>query len=567
MSKVLVDRLSVHFRDAAGRDVPAVDGVSFALEPGETLGIVGESGSGKSTVARALLGFARPGARFKGGRVEVDGIDVLGLAPAGLQAYRGARAAMVPQNPLSSLTPHRTNGAQLVELVRRHGGLAGAAARGRALDLMDATGLPDPRQIFDRYPHEISGGQRQRLVIAAALVARPRLIVLDEPTTALDKTVEARVLDLVSRVQADLDATLVYVSHDLNVIAALCARVLVMKDGVEVESGPTGDIFDRPGRTYTRDLVAAIPRLHGHGARPGLPRRAPVLEVAELGFAYRRPAGLFGRRRPAEKALDAVTFAIRPGETLGVLGESGSGKSTLASIVAGALSGAEGRMRLGDKDVAGPARTRPQELRRRIQMVFQDPLSSLNPAHSVEQALTRVPQRYFGVSRAEACARALAMLEELELTPDLMERRPRQLSGGQQQRVALARALIAEPDLLICDEITSALDVTIQAHVVRLLKDLQARRGLALMFISHDLAVVADLSDRMLVLEHGQVRDQGPRDRVLAAPAHPYTRRLFAAFGRNERRRTGDAARLAMAETENLRVDTRDHEPSAMGTL
>ena len=534
-SHVRVENLRVTFRDPTGREIPAVDGVSFALSHGETLGIVGESGSGKSTIARALLGFARPGARFADGSITVGKTQVLSLDRHEVMAFRGAKAVMVPQNPLSSLTPHRTNGDQLVELIRRHGGLTGKAARTRALELMDATGLPEPTQLFTRYPHEISGGQRQRLVIASALVAEPELIVLDEPTTALDKTVEARVLDLVSRVQADLNATLVYVSHDLNVIASLCKQVLVMKDGQEVESGPTETLFDTPRTDYTRTLVAAIPRLDRQGQRPSVTDAAPVLSVSDLSYSYRKSTGIFIRNRPATKAVDNVSFAIRPGETLGVLGESGSGKSTMAGIVAGVLAGHEGEMRLDDALIAGPARTRPRDQRRLIQMVFQDPLSSLNPSHTVEETISRPLVRYFGLSRAAARDRAVEMLDELELGPEFLTRFPRQLSGGQQQRIAIARALVADPKVLVCDEVTSALDVTIQAQVLALLQRLQAQRGLAMLFISHDLAVVAEISDQILVLEKGQVRDHATKADLLAAPNHPYTQRLFAAFRGNER--------------------------------
>lgn len=545
MAHVAVNDLQVVFRNALGRDVPAVETVSFALERGETLGIVGESGSGKSTVARALLGYTRPGARIARGTVTVGDLDVLALSPAAVQNYRGGKAVMVPQNPLSSLTPHRTNGDQLCELIVRHGRLTGKAAREKALGLMADTGLPDPERIYARYPHEISGGQRQRLVIAAALVARPELIVLDEPTTALDKTVEARVLDLIEKVQRDLNATLIYVSHDLNVISALCRRVLVMRSGRVVEQGPTAQIFDTPRHSYTRELVAAIPRLDGASDRPP-PRGNPaVLQVDTLSFNYRAPMRFLRARQPQSPALDGVSFSIAPGETLGVLGESGSGKSTMASLIAGALSGHTGTIHLGDAALDGPARERPQEARRRVQMVFQDPLSSLNPSHSVEQTLTRPLMRYFGIARTAARDKAVALLADLELGPEFLDRWPRQLSGGQQQRIAIARALAADPDVLICDEVTSALDVTIQAQVVDLLGRLQTKRGLAMLFISHDLAVVAKVSDRILVLEQGKVRDHGTRDRVLTMPSHPYTQRLLGAYRRAERSAASQTKRSA----------------------
>lgn len=527
MAHVSVQNLSVVFK-SNGQDVAAVEDVSLTLERGETLGIVGESGSGKSTVARALLGFARPGARFAQGRVTVGDLDVLGLTDAALRDFRGGRAAMVPQNPLSSLTPHMTIGAQLVELIALHAGEKGAAAKAHALDLMAETDLPEPTSLFLRYPHEISGGQRQRVVIASALVARPELIVLDEPTTALDKSVEARVLDLVRRVQQDLGATLIYVSHDLNVIARMCARVMVMRAGRVIEEGATRQIFDTPRAAYTSQLVQAIPRL-AHSPRP-MPKNAgtPVLAGEHIRFGYRAP-GLF--RKVGPLALKDVSFELSPGQTLGIVGESGSGKSTLASLIAGAVAGHSGDIRLDDgRALKGLAKTRSKTARRRVQMVFQDPLSSLNPTHTIEDIITRPLRLYFGQTPAEARSNAIRLLGEMDLGPEFLTRRPRQLSGGQQQRIALARALAAEPDVLLCDEITSALDVTIQAQVLSLLRRLQESRGLSCLFITHDLAVVSEVAHALLVLEKGEVRDIGETRDVLAAPQTAYTQGLLAAY-------------------------------------
>jgi peptide/nickel transport system ATP-binding protein len=532
MAHVSVQNLSVLFK-SNGRDVAAVEDLSFTLQRGDTLGIVGESGSGKSTVARALLGFARPGARFAQGSVRVGEADVLGLEGSALRAYRGGCAAMVPQNPLSSLTPHMTVGAQLVELIGLHAGETGKRAKDRALSLMGETNLPDPKALFDRYPHEISGGQRQRVVIASALVARPELIVLDEPTTALDKSVEARVLDLVRRVQRDLGATLIYVSHDLNVIANMCARVLVMRAARVVEEGETGQVFHAPKAAYTRDLVQAIPHLTA--SQPALPEigSAPVLKAENVDFGYSAP-GLFRKAGPL--ALKSVSLKLFAGQTLGVVGESGSGKSTLASLIAGALSGHRGEITLdAGTPLSGLAKTRSKSARRRVQMVFQDPLSSLNPAQSVEEIITRPLSLYFGKTPSEARISALALLAEMDLGPEFLHRKPRQLSGGQQQRIALARALAAEPDVLLCDEITSALDVTIQAQVLELLKRLQASRGLSCLFITHDLAVVSQVAHRLLVLEKGEIRDFGDTSTVLAAPQSPYTQGLLAAYRAQER--------------------------------
>ncbi|MEM8731073.1 MAG: ABC transporter ATP-binding protein [Pseudomonadota bacterium] len=531
MSRLKVQNLSVVFK-SNGRDVPAAQDVSFTLEQGATLGIVGESGSGKSTVARALLGFARPGARFEHGSIHLGDTDVLHLSDADLRAYRGGRVAIVPQNPLSSLTPHMTVGAQLVELIGLHRRLFGTAAKDHALALMAETNLPDPNTLFDRYPHEISGGQRQRIVIASALVARPELIVLDEPTTALDKSVEARVLDLVGRVQKELGATLIYVSHDLNVIAKMCARVMVMRGGRVVEDGETSQIFDHPSEAYTRDLVQAIPRLAaGRNTTPEA-GRTPVLSVADVNFGYVAP-GWF--QKTPRLVLKDLSFRLYAGQTLGVVGESGSGKSTLASLIAGAVAGHAGDICLDDgSTLSGLAKRRSKAHRRRVQMVFQDPLSSLNPAHTVGEILTRPLRLYFGQTPAEARQNAIGLLAEMDLGSDFLVRRPRQLSGGQQQRVALARALAAEPDVLLCDEITSALDVTIQAQVLRLLRRLQDQRGLACVFITHDLAVVSEIAHSLLVLEKGEVRDIGDTQAVLSGAQSPYTKTLLAAYMRQE---------------------------------
>jgi peptide/nickel transport system ATP-binding protein len=535
---VQIEHLQVRYRTGPDTHHTAIDNVSVTIARGETVGIVGESGCGKSTLARTLLGYTRPGAWVAAGRVRIDGASIFEFAPDSLRRFRGRTAAMVPQNPLSSLTPHRTVGAHLTELIALHGKATGAGVRAKALELMAEMGLPQPEALFHRYPHEISGGQRQRVVIAAALVAEPPLVVLDEPTTALDKTVEAQVLDLVASLQRRHGTTLVYVSHDLNVVRRMCKRVLVMHSGKVLEDGRIEEVFQRPATEYSRSLVTAIPKLAA--TRPPVSNLAtpPRLVVENLSFRYGRSPGplgrLFGRRNQPEPTLDRIDLAIAPGQTLGIVGESGSGKSTLAALIAGLISGNEGTIRLDGAPLAGAAARRHPDLRRKVQLIFQDPLSSLNPRHSVGDLVARPLQMYRGMTRAQARDRSVELLADLDLPSSILSRMPRQLSGGQQQRVAIARAFAAEPDLVLCDEITSALDVTVQAQVLSLMQRLQRERGTSYLFISHDLPVVAQMSDRIMVLERGQIRDHAATTDIIEGPTSAYTRRLLSAFDANQ---------------------------------
>ncbi|CAN7501935.1 dipeptide ABC transporter ATP-binding protein [Bosea sp. LjRoot237] len=529
--------LKLVYKTGPKTETAAVDTVSFSIGKGDTLGIVGESGCGKSSLARVFLAYTRPGARIAGGSLRVAGLDVLKLRPDQLLDYRGRQAAMVSQNPLSSLTPHLTIGQHLVELIRLHKAAGGRTSKEKALELLAAMELPDPANIYDRYPHQLSGGQRQRVVIAAALVAEPELIILDEPTTALDKTVESQVLDLVSRLQKRTGTTLIYVSHDLNVIARMCERVLVMKDGKVLEDGPTSEVFTHPKTDYARTLIAAIPKLQT--SKPSnvtsLHGQSAALSIENLDFSYARPPGWNPLRRlfPAPAlppTLADISLSVPSGTTLGVVGESGSGKSTLAALVAGLVAGNSGEIRFDGRPLSGLAPQRDRELRRRVQMIFQDPASSLNPQHTVEQIIARPLQIFFGITRAAARDRTVELLAELGLGSTFLSRSPRQLSGGQQQRVAIARAFAGKPDLVLCDEVTSALDVTVQASVLNVMKRLQREYGTTYLFISHDLPVVAEMSDQILVLEKGRIRDYGETAAVLSAPSSDYTRNLLAAF-------------------------------------
>ena len=548
MSLLEVRGLHVAYRRPDGRLGPAVVDAGFRLAEGESLGIVGESGSGKSTLARALLGYCRPGGGITAGEILLEGRDILRLDGAAMHELRGGRVAFVPQNPLSSLTPHLRVGSQVAEAVRLHRRCGAAEARRATLELFRAVNLPDPERIAERFPHELSGGQRQRVVISAALAGNPRLVVLDEPTTALDKTTEAQVLELVQGLRDRYRATLVYVSHDLNVIAEMCDRVLVMLDGRVVEEGATAAVYGRPAHDYTRRLIAAVPRVDRDPGRLAAPSAAePLLRVKGLGYRYAtRRRWPWSRPAAGERdALSGVSFDIHPGETLGLVGESGSGKSTAAAVIAGLLAPTAGEILFGGRPLPPLAAARSHETRRRIQIIFQDPLSSLNPRQRIDAILARPLALFHGLAGAAARKRAAELLEALQLDPAFLDCYPRQLSGGQQQRVAIARAFAASPDLVICDEITSALDVSVQAQVLALLKGLQERSGTACLFISHDLGVIGQVAGRVVVLRDGIVREAGRTQSVFRQPADDYTRLLVEAASRGYARLPGSPAAMA----------------------
>ncbi len=524
---VRCDGLSIGYADPHGRLVPVVSDVSFAIMPGEAVGIVGESGSGKSTLARALLGYRRAGSAFLGGRLLYRDTDMATakVTPA-VAALRGTSVAMVPQNPLASLTFHVPVGRQVVEVLRTRAGLGRAAASDRMLELLHRTGLPEPAELARRYPHQLSGGQRQRVVIAAALACNPDLLVLDEPTTALDKTTEAQVLELVADLRRQSGAALVLVTHDLNVVARVCDRVLVMKDGRIVEDGTVGRVFSRPRTAYARQLLGAALLIDPERAPQRRPQAAELLTLREVAFSHTR-AGWFGRAPTVRRTLDEITVDIGRGEVLGVIGESGSGKTTLGLLLAGMLAPQAGAIRFEGHPLAPHVARRTRDQRRRIQMVFQDPLSSLNPRQTVGSALTRPLRHFFGLDRKTARERSAALLASLGMGPEYLDRFPRQLSGGQQQRVAIARAFAAEPDLLICDEITSALDASVQAQVLDYLLELQRGSAAAMLVITHDLAVIWKVAPRVIVLKDGRIVEQGATEAVFSRPTDRYTADLL----------------------------------------
>ncbi|WP_019629798.1 dipeptide ABC transporter ATP-binding protein [Actinomadura atramentaria] len=515
-----VEGLSVAFRTDEG-DVHAVEDVDLAVAPGEIVAVVGESGSGKTVAARSVLALLPPTARTRG-RVLVAGRDVLRAGPRELRRIRGRDAAMVFQEPNAVLNPVHTVGWQIAEGLRAHGRLSRRAARARAVELLDRVGIPDAARRAGDHPHQFSGGQRQRVVIAMALALDAPLLVADEPTTALDVTVQAGILDLLRELRDARGIAIVVITHDMGVVADLADRVVVMRAGRIVERAPVRELFANPRHPYTRRLLAAVPRLPAD--RPPSPPPAGEVLVEARGLVVEYPGGL---GRPAFRAVDGVDLTIARGEVLGLVGESGSGKTTIARAVAG-LVPASGALRVLGADVGGRGERAFRPVRGRIGFVFQDPATSFDPRRTIGDGIAE-PLRAAGAAPGAARRRAAEALDAVRLGADLAARYPHELSGGQRQRAALARALAPRPDLLVADEPTSALDVSVQARVLELFAELQRDLGFAVLFISHDLAVVDALADRVAVLLDGRIAEQGERRRVLARPEHPYTRRLIAA--------------------------------------
>ncbi|MFJ8055600.1 dipeptide ABC transporter ATP-binding protein [Streptomyces sp. NPDC096142] len=490
----------------------AVDGLSFTLEKGAALGLVGESGSGKSTVASALLGLHHGTGADVGGSVRVAGIDVQEASDADLRRLRGGKAAMVFQDPLSSLDPYYAIGDQIAEVYRVHTRVSRRAARARAVDVLDRVGIPDAVRRSRSRPHEFSGGMRQRALIAMALACEPDLLIADEPTTALDVTVQAQILDLLHTLREETGLGLLLVTHDVGVAAESVDDILVMRHGRAVEHGPVDAVLGAPAEAYTRDLLGAVPRVDAPRARSAAPSEPAEVVLEATGL--RRE---FGRGKRAFAAVDDVSLTIHRGETLGIVGESGSGKTTLGRMLVGLLEPTAGEITPGGG-------VRPD-----VQMVFQDPVSSLNPRRSVGESIAD-PLRARGERDEKSIrGRVRELLERVGLEGAHYDRYPHEFSGGQRQRVGIARALAADPRVIVCDEPVSALDVTTQAQVVALLGELQRELGLALVFVAHDLAVVRQVSDRVAVMRRGRIVEQGPADEVYDAPKDPYTKQLLAA--------------------------------------
>ncbi len=548
-----VRQLGVTFDTYRG-PVQVLDDVSFDIAAGEILGVVGESGAGKSMTGAAVIGLIEPPGRISSGTVELDGERIDGLRGEAMRRIRGKRIGSIFQDPLTSLNPVYTVGRHLVETIRTHLPLTEAQAKARALELLEEVEIPEPRVRFGQYPHQFSGGMRQRVAIALALCAQPQLIIADEPTTALDVSVQAQIIALLRRVCREREAAAMLITHDMGVIAETADRVMVMYQGRVLETGPVREVLDRPQQPYTRVLMAAIPSVHERLARlpvpeigkpatalPARPQPRPaasgvksLLEVRDLGKEFDLSLGWLERvvaRQPRKtlQAVDQVSFSIRQGSTFGLVGESGSGKSTVARMVAGLTAPTRGQVLFDGVD-RWSAAADTQALRRRFQMIFQDPYASLNPRWTVARLIAE-PLEVLGlsVSRSDTAERVAAALRRVRMTPDDARKFPHQFSGGQRQRIAIARALASQPEFIICDEPTSALDVSVQAQVLNLMRDLQDEFGLTYLLISHNLAVIRHMCDDIGVMQRGRLVEAGDAQAVLDAPQHPYTRALMAA--------------------------------------
>lgn len=596
-----IQDLTVGFPSRAGEMLPVLRNIDLSVRRGESVGLVGESGSGKSTLALAAMGYLKSGLQVMGGSVHFREHDMFGLARPALEKLRGGKIALIPQNSGQSLTPTIRIGQQLAEALRLHSSLPPPEHDRRVVELLTQVRLPQPDVILRRYPHELSGGQQQRVAIAMALAGEPDALLLDEPTTGLDVTTQAHILELLRELNQQTGTAMVYVSHDLGAIARVCDRVVVLYAGEVALQGSTSEVLLHPAHPYARGLLASIPRISdprlplamaGRPPAPGsagegcafvercsmaearcrngrpqlialpdggatrchfwektallesqgasaapqpisMKKEEPALELSDLSISYAKPnllEQLLGRSPDAPHTVDRITLRVGKGETIGLVGESGSGKSTILKAVAGLLAPAGGRITCGQHaPLAQDVDHRSPDDRRRIQLVFQNPDDSLNPRHTVAEILAQPLKLYFGLSGQALQQRSVELLEQVRLGEHYLERLPSQMSGGEKQRVAIARAFAAQPEVVLCDEVTSALDVSVQAAVLELLNELKRAKGTTYLFVSHDLAVVRALSDRVAVLYQGRLCEIGPAAEVYASPSHPYTAVLLGA--------------------------------------
>lgn len=539
---VSIDRLRISLPEGADRPF-AVDNVSLKLFPGKILCVVGESGSGKSMSANAMMGLLPPGVTPVAGRILLHGIDLLQIQPEEMFDIRGRRVAMIFQEPMTALNPLMRVGDQIVEVFEAHGLLSRRERKARALKLLEEVGLPDPGRALRSYPFELSGGQRQRVMIAMALALEPEVLIADEPTTALDVTTQAQILQLIRRLQQSHGMAVMFITHDFGVVAEIADSVAVMQFGQIVEQGTVEAVLGNPQHPYTRRLIAAIPRL---AARPRLAEakiRPVVLDVEHLGKTYRLSGGLFAKPRHVEAVAD-ISFTLHRKETLGIVGESGSGKTSVGRCLVRLQDPDTGRVMLSGIDMATLKGEALHQARRRIQMIFQDPYSSLNPRIKIGRTIADGPIA-FGEFEAKALKRAARLLEMVGLEAQAADRYPHEFSGGQRQRIGIARALALEPEIIVADEAVSALDVSIQAQVLELLARLKEELDLALIFITHDLRVAATICDRVLVMQSGHAVELGSAERIFSDPQHEYTRSLIAAIpGRAREARLFDTTEL-----------------------
>ena len=505
---------------------PAAIDMNFQVEAGRVLAIVGESGSGKSTTAMGIMSLLATNARTSGS-IKIKGIEVLGADNATLRKFRGKEVAYIFQEPMSALNPVYTIGFQIVETLRAHFEFSPADARARAIELIGMVEIPDPETAFDKYPHQLSGGQRQRAMIAQALVCDPALLIADEPTTALDVTVQAEILDLMRGLKTRLNSAILLITHDMGVVADMADEIMVMQNGNTVEHGSADQIFNRPVHPYTKQLLAAVPKLGSTTMRqlePELAAKAPVLKLTNVTIEYPKRG-----RIPAFMAVDDFSLQIFPGEIVGLVGESGSGKTTVGRASIGLLPIKSGSLEVVGQDISGASQKDLRQIRRSTGIVFQDPASSLNPRLPIGESIGEPLFLAKIANGKELDKRVEDLLSSVELPRSYRNRYPHELSGGQRQRVGIARALALTPDILIADEPTSALDVSVQARFLELLQELQGQLKFACLFISHDLGVVDILSHRIAVMQNGKLVEVGTRDEILKHPKHPYTQRLIGA--------------------------------------
>jgi len=546
--------LRVEFPSRHGMVTAARD-VALSVGRGEILGVVGESGAGKSTIGNAVMGLLEPPGRVAAGEIRLDGARIDGLGDAAMQRIRGRRIGMIFQDPLTSLNPLATVAEQLVTTMRTHLDLSEAGARARAIDLLSQVGIPEPETRVDFYPHQFSGGMRQRVVIALALCAEPEVVIADEPTTALDVSIQAQILDLLRRLVRDQGVGMIIITHDMGVIAEITDRVAVMYRGEVVETGPTSKIIGDPDHDYTRSLISAVPRpdvkldrfplverIEAAGERKRIDlathwlgqrrdfgsREGPLLAIEGLEKVF-RSGSILGGGRHETRAVDGVGFEIAEGEVFGLVGESGSGKSTIARLITGIYRPSAGHIRFAGTDLTAiRSRRALNRHRRQMQMIFQDPYSSVNPRMKVRDIIAE-PIRFHGLAGSERETRAIVddLLDHVGLGSGVALKYPHEFSGGQRQRISIARALATRPRFLICDEPTSALDVSIQAQILNLLKDLQDELGLTMLFISHDLPVIRQICDRVGVMRHGKLCEVAGTEDLFERPQHDYTRHLL----------------------------------------